>query len=72
MLRTGCAFVCLANLSTTDGRAVQHVDPWTVVGKVDYDKLITKFGSSRLTEDFVARHGSHCEPSKFDDASSHC
>lgn len=32
-----------------------HVDPWTVVGKVDYDKLITKFGSSPLTDELVAR-----------------
>jgi tryptophanyl-tRNA synthetase len=33
----------------------QHVDPWTVVGAVDYDKLLTKFGSSPLTEDLIAR-----------------
>ena len=32
-----------------------HVDPWTVSGKVDYDKLITKFGSSPLTEDLISR-----------------
>jgi tryptophanyl-tRNA synthetase len=33
----------------------QHVDPWTVVGAVDYDKLLTKFGSSPLTEELIAR-----------------
>ena len=33
----------------------QHVDPWTVVGAVDYDKLITKFGSTPLTQDVIER-----------------
>lgn len=31
------------------------VDPWTVEGDVDYDKLIQQFGSQRLGEDLVQR-----------------
>lgn len=39
------------------------VDPWTVEGIVDYDKLIDQFGSQRLGPELVARiervsHGS--------------
>ena len=38
-----------------DAQPAQHVDPWTVVGAVDYDKLITKFGSTPLADDVIAR-----------------
>lgn len=31
------------------------VDPWTVQGVVDYDKLIVKFGSSKIDQDLVER-----------------
>lgn len=31
------------------------VTPWTVVGKVDYNKLITKFGTSKIDEELIKR-----------------
>jgi tryptophanyl-tRNA synthetase len=31
------------------------VDPWTVEGDIDYDKLIREFGSQKITDDIVAR-----------------
>jgi hypothetical protein len=33
----------------------QVVDPWTVEGTIDYDKLIEQFGSQRLGQDLVER-----------------
>ncbi len=35
------------------------VTPWEVKGKVDYDKLIEKFGTSRLTDDILKRVEKH-------------
>ena len=31
------------------------VDPWTVTGKIDYDKLIVQFGSSRIDDALMKR-----------------
>lgn len=32
-----------------------EVDPWSVTGQVDYQRLIIKFGSSAITDDQIAR-----------------
>lgn len=31
------------------------VDPWTVEGNIDYDRLVEQFGSQRITEDIIQR-----------------
>ena len=36
-----------------DGK--MKVDPWTVEGKIDYDKLITEFGSQVISPELLAR-----------------
>jgi len=41
------------NVPPTEEEAV--VDPWTVSGKVDYDKLIDRFGSTRIDDALIAR-----------------
>lgn len=36
-------------------KAEATVDPWTVEGDIDYDKLIDQFGSQRITDDLIER-----------------
>ena len=47
------ALEAAAKAEDDDGEGV--VDPWKVEGAVDYNKLIDKFGSQRLTPEIVAR-----------------
>lgn len=49
----------MAEESTKEGDGEQVVNPWEVTakdgGKIDYDKLIEKFGCQRLEESLVRR-----------------
>ena len=38
-----------------DGEEEAVVDPWTVKGKIDYDKLIEQFGSQRITPELIEK-----------------
>ena len=40
---------------TADAAAEMVVDPWTVSGKIDYEKLISEFGSRRIDPELLAR-----------------
>ena len=33
-----------------------HVDPWTIEGKVDYDKLIKQFGCQKVTPKMLVKY----------------
>ena len=35
------------------------VDPWTVKGDIDYNKLINEFGTNKITEDIIKKIETH-------------
>ena len=41
----------------TDNEEEMVVDPWAVEGKIDYSKLVEKFGSQLLTPSLLDRLG---------------
>lgn len=48
----------MATVDIADGSEAPKetiVDPWTVSGKVDYEKLIEQFGSQRITDALVEK-----------------
>ena len=44
-----------AEAEETEAKKESVVDPWSVEGDIDYDKLIQQFGTSRITSELVER-----------------
>lgn len=44
-----------ATAATGEAEAEAEVNPWEVSGKIDYDKLIDKFGCQRLDQSLIDR-----------------